>query len=437
MKISQNGINLITSFEGCKLTAYWDKYGKVWTIGYGHTGPDTFQGKTITQQEAENLLRNDLNRFESYVNNKSFVPHQLNQNQFDALVSFSYNCGQGNLKKLCNGKTLSQIANDLPLYNRSKGKVLPGLTRRRQEEKKLFLKGNYSAPAPPKKYEPKKVDIILNTKIGEFTVHSTSLLEQTPFGSHFLLGDYNHNGILDLYYVKTCCPEYVEVHVLSGSKDYKEWLLHTPTPIKEDDADWDYCLGDYNHDGNLDLFCIKKNKTDSKSTEVHILSGSNDFKTFLLQTKTAHHETDDNYKICTGDFNNDGNLDLFFIKKNKTGSKSTEVHILSGSNKYQSFLLNTGTILHETNDDWEFGVSNYVGEGNKDIYCIFKRNDNEKCTEVHILKGSTNYQSWAIETTTQLHETDENFAFYPVDKQLFIISMKGGSGSTEIHALRV
>ena len=99
MKTSQKGINLITSFEGCSTKAYWDKYGKVWTIGYGHTGPDVSEGQIITNQQAENLLKNDLKRFESYVNNKSYVPHILNQNQFDALVSFSYNCGQGNLKK--------------------------------------------------------------------------------------------------------------------------------------------------------------------------------------------------------------------------------------------------------------------------------------------------------------------------------------------------
>ena len=78
-----------------------------------------------------------------------------------------------------------------------------------------------------------------------------------------------------------------------------------------------------------------------------------------------------------------------------------------------------------------------MGKGNKDLYCINKRNENKNCTEVHILNGSSNYQSWAMQTTTKLHETDEYFNFYPIDKQLFIISKRGASDSTEIHALRV
>ena len=158
MKTSQKGINLITSFEGCSTKAYWDKYGKVWTIGYGHTGPDVFEGQIITNQQAENLLKNDLKRFESYVNNKSYVPHILNQNQFDALVSFSYNCGQGNLKKLVANRTLPQIAEEITQYNKSKGVYLKGLARRRKAEKKLFLSGDIEITQTQINYEPKKVD---------------------------------------------------------------------------------------------------------------------------------------------------------------------------------------------------------------------------------------------------------------------------------------
>ena len=281
------------------------------------------------------------------------------------------------------------------------------------------------------------MDIISNIPIGEFNIHSDSILGHTTGDSHFFLGDYNHNGCLDLYYVKTSCPEFIEVHILSGVDNYKSWLLHVQTPLKEGDSCWDYCLGDFNHDGCLDIFCIKKNKTGSNSTEVHILSGKNEFKTYLLQTGTKQHETNDNYKFLLGDYNGDGNLDLYCISKANNGSKSTEIHILSGSTYYQSWLLNTGTILHETNDDWDFGVSNYNGKGNKDLYCIFKRNENKQCTEVHILDGSNNYQSWSIQTETKLHVTDEYFDFYPIDKQLFVISKKGANNCTEIHSLRI
>lgn len=141
---SQKGIDLIISFEGCELEAYWDQYGKVWTIGYGHTGSDVYQGLKITQTQAENLLKKDLKEFEGYVNSKNYVTADLNQNQFDALVSFTYNCGPGNLKELAYGKSTKQIADEITLYNKSGGQTLEGLVRRRAAEKELFLSGGTS-----------------------------------------------------------------------------------------------------------------------------------------------------------------------------------------------------------------------------------------------------------------------------------------------------
>ncbi len=134
MKTSNKGIELIKSFEGCHLTSYKCP-SSVWTIGYGHTA-GTCGGMVITQAKAEEYLKSDLAKFEKYVTNTGL---KLNQNQFDALVSFTYNCGHGNLKKLINGRTLAQIADAILLYNKSRGKVLSGLVRRRQSERALFL----------------------------------------------------------------------------------------------------------------------------------------------------------------------------------------------------------------------------------------------------------------------------------------------------------
>ena len=101
MKISQEGIDLIKSFEGLRLKAYkalpTEKY---FTIGYGHYGEDVKEGMTITQKQAEDLLKKDLERYERYVD-KYAGNLALNQHERDALVSFCYNCGAGNLKKLC------------------------------------------------------------------------------------------------------------------------------------------------------------------------------------------------------------------------------------------------------------------------------------------------------------------------------------------------
>ena len=137
-KISQNGLKLIMQFEGCRLQAYKCAAG-VWTIGYGHTA-GVYSGMKITQAQAEEFLKQDCRKFENYVNNPAYVPmtETLNQNQFDALVSFAFNCGAGNLKKLCAGRTAAQISAAIPKYNKAAGKVLSGLVRRRAAEVKLF-----------------------------------------------------------------------------------------------------------------------------------------------------------------------------------------------------------------------------------------------------------------------------------------------------------
>lgn len=148
MQVSQNGINLIKKFEGCRLTAYICAAGKN-TIGYGHTGKvdgkAICSGMTITQAKADEILKNDLKVYENHVNN---LKRTFNQNEFDALVSFCFNCGAGSLQTLCKNRTNKQIAESLLLYNKANGKVLEGLNNRRKAERELFLKavGQVSQP---------------------------------------------------------------------------------------------------------------------------------------------------------------------------------------------------------------------------------------------------------------------------------------------------
>ena len=136
--LSANGLNLIKSFEGCKLTAYkcvpTEKY---YTIGYGHYGSDVKAGMTITLKRAEELLLQDCQKFVNHVNTY-MDKYNFNQNQFDALVSFAYNIG--NIKQLtANGtRTIAQISAKITAYNKSGGKVLNGLVKRRAKEKELF-----------------------------------------------------------------------------------------------------------------------------------------------------------------------------------------------------------------------------------------------------------------------------------------------------------
>lgn len=146
--ISAAGIALIKRFEGCRLTAYKCSAG-VWTIGYGHTS-GVYAGMRITQAQAEAFFQADCRKIGSYVNNPAYVPQteQLNQNQFDALVSFVFNLGPKWLKSLCdNGRTLAQIAAAMPQYRRASGQVLPGLVQRRAAEVALFNTPVTTAPA--------------------------------------------------------------------------------------------------------------------------------------------------------------------------------------------------------------------------------------------------------------------------------------------------
>lgn len=161
MQTSQTGINLIKKLEGCKLEAYQCSAG-VWTIGYGHTGADVFKGKKITQNDAETLLKTDLKRFETAINNLLIcgsgsspqacveqdggllIPVDLNQNQFDALVSFIYNIGINAFKtstmlKCLNRGEFYAAAKEFDRWIYAGGKVSEGLKNRRTAEKTLFL----------------------------------------------------------------------------------------------------------------------------------------------------------------------------------------------------------------------------------------------------------------------------------------------------------
>ena len=107
---------MIGYFEGFEDTAYWDEYGQVWTIGYGHTG-EVIPGDTITKKQALKLLQQDCEYVENFVNNKEFVPQTLNQAQIDALFSFGFNVGPYALPELCKGKTLKKVAADIMIIS--------------------------------------------------------------------------------------------------------------------------------------------------------------------------------------------------------------------------------------------------------------------------------------------------------------------------------
>ncbi|MFZ5201594.1 lysozyme [Enterobacter kobei] len=145
MQTSEKGIALIKQFEGCKLTAYQDSVG-VWTIGYGWTQPVDGKpiraGMTIKQETAERLLKTGLVSYESDVSR--LVKVGLTQWQFDALVSFTYNLGARSLStstllRKLNAGDYAGASDEFLRWNKAGGKVLNGLTRRREAERALFM----------------------------------------------------------------------------------------------------------------------------------------------------------------------------------------------------------------------------------------------------------------------------------------------------------
>lgn len=140
LEYSSVGLALTKSFERLELKAYQDP-GGVWTIGWGHTGKDVYAGLTIDGERAEALLHADLSSAVACVNRAVTVA--LSQNQFDALVDFCFNCGEGNflgstLLREVNAGKFSSAAVQFGLWIHDRGVVVPGLKRRRDEEAKLF-----------------------------------------------------------------------------------------------------------------------------------------------------------------------------------------------------------------------------------------------------------------------------------------------------------
>jgi lysozyme len=138
---SAAGLGLTKRFEGLELSAYQDQ-GGVWTIGYGHTGPNVHGGLTITEEQAEQLLESDIAAAVTCVNRAVKAP--IEQHHFDALVDFVFNLGPtslltSTLLRHVNAGRFAEAAQQFLLWDHCKGVVVPGLLRRRHAEMEMFL----------------------------------------------------------------------------------------------------------------------------------------------------------------------------------------------------------------------------------------------------------------------------------------------------------
>lgn len=163
MKISENGLNLIISFEGfCPKATKAVKTEKYYTIGYGHYGKDVGEKQTITKEEALTLLKKDMKRFETKVMKYNNC-YNFTQNEFDALVSFAYNVGNIDQLTAKGTRTKKEIADAMLLYFKSGGNVLEGLRKRRIRERELFLKCSTSNFYPKYNGASKDIDVVLSS----------------------------------------------------------------------------------------------------------------------------------------------------------------------------------------------------------------------------------------------------------------------------------
>ncbi|MBA3486133.1 MAG: VCBS repeat-containing protein [Lysobacter sp.] len=250
-----------------------------------------------------------------------------------------------------------------------------------------------------------------------FVSHLATALHQTgsAYDWRFQVGDYNRDGVVDIFVIaKMGGSLATEIHVLDGADGFQSFLLHASTILHQTGSDnaWVFKLGDYNRDGILDMYAISRQGA-SGSTEVHVLDGATRYGSFLAHASTALHSTggDGSWDFALGDYNGDGRIDIFAISK-LGGSSTTELHVLNGATSFKGFLLQTGTALHITGSDhvWSFKVGDYDDDRVLDLFAINKSGGSGR-TEVHVLNGSTRFSTFSAHIATALHNTNDAWEF--------------------------
>jgi hypothetical protein len=237
-----------------------------------------------------------------------------------------------------------------------------------------------------------------------------------------------------------------EVHVLQGAGGYQNWTIQQPTPLAETSkSQWRWLAADMNSDGNTDLVGIRMNGTVGKKTEVHVLDGATQFQTWLIQRETLLGETTPSeWQWAIGDTNKDGYPDLVGVRMNNTSGGHTNVHVLDGASQFQKWLVQRETPLGQTNaSQWKWTMGDTNADGAQDLIAVRMNGTPGKKTNVHVLSGNTEYQTYLAQRETPLAETypsqwqwsaaDENRDGYA---DLVGMTLNGtGSKKTEIHVL--
>ena len=221
---------------------------------------------------------------------------------------------------------------------------------------------------------------------------------------------------------RTNASNKTDLYLLPASRGYREITHHTVTAFKEVPEYYDFTMA-----SNGDIFFIKKDKTGTNSTELHVLSAVSNYKKFVLHTGTALEETDSRFE-----FEMNGNRDMYVIKKDRTGSNKTELHVLSASSGYKGFSKNVATILGETNSRYSFLLA-----PNKDLFAIKRSSTGTNSTEVHVMSASSNYSQFSLQIGTALPETNHEFEFLMAPNRDIVAIERQHSGGTELRKIYV
>jgi hypothetical protein len=287
------------------------------------------------------------------------------------------------------------------------------------------------------------------TPYERFLLHTgTPLAVGEDSNGDFLVADFNGDGVQDLYFIKrrNTGTNKIEVHVLSGRGNYQQFLQHAGTALAQgEDGNGDFLLADFDRDGIPDLYFIKRRNTGTNFIEVHVLSGRSSYQQFTVHAGTALAQGEDlNGDFALADFDRDGIPDLYFIKRRNTGTKSIEIHVLTGKSNFQQFALHTGTPLAQGEDhNGDFLVADFDSDRIPDLYFIKRRNTGTNSIEVHVLSGRSQYQQFVQHTGTALAQgEDHNGSFQVADfdgdkvPDLFFIKRRNtGTNSIEMHIL--
>ncbi len=238
----------------------------------------------------------------------------------------------------------------------------------------------------------------------------------------------------------------VEVHALAQSSNYSQFIVHAATALGSvsTPGDWQFLVAPLGGDGQADLFAIHLRNTQSGQVEVHVLSANSSYQSFMLHAATPLAAVPaGRFEFALGSLAGDHRSNLYAIALNNTGSGSVEVHALSETSNYGTWVVHAATPLLPVADPatWQFKIGDQAGSG--DLIAIPHASTGSGMTEVHILTRASGYQGFALHMSTPLgYTTDSQFALVLGDHDndgipdLYAVKMNGtSSGQTEVHVL--